>query len=393
VQDFESFSGAEAGLLETASSRTGLDDFGEPSFREGLRQLLAALDAGVPRSPAARAACQGVVVQHLTGRLYAQAGWNRRPETLAKALPRPVFIVGAPRTGTTALHLLLAADPAWQGLESWLTFTPMPRPPRAAWMEHPEYAAAAAASEARLKAQPELKSIHYVGPGEVDECLRITGQTFCSNVFGSVMSVPRYDAWFRAQDFRPVYRLLADNMRLIGADEPDRRWLLKNPSHLLNLEELLEVFPDASVIHTHRDPLTSFPSFWSLVSRHQRALDEDNWTPRRNPDRELALWGEALNRSVELQRRHPGRILDVYEADIAARPMELAAEIYDFVGQPLTSEARQAMAGRVADNPKGKHGAHRYALADFQSTPEEVAGHVGPYRAHHGFDARRPVPA
>ena len=383
----EKFVDAEAAVLDAAVRRTGFSDFGEPSYLAGLRRLLHSLDADLARGPAERAACLNQIVQQLVARLYAQEGWNRRPETLAGDLPRPVFIVGAPRTGTTALHQLLAADPAWQGLENWLTLTPMPRPPREAWPEVAEYRSAVAASEARIQRTPELRSMHYVEPHEVDECLRVMAQTMVSNRFGTTMTVPSYDAWQWAQDMRPSYRRLGDNMRLIGADEPDKRWLLKNPSHALNLEELLEVFADAKVIHTHRDPLASFPSFWSLMSKLQPPLDGAGWTPRKTVDRELALWGEALDRSIAIQRKHPDRILDVYERDIAARPLEVVATIYDFVGQPFTPEAEAAVSAWVAGHPKGKHGAHRYSLADFGATADEVLERVGAYRAYHGFDA------
>jgi hypothetical protein len=167
-------------------------------------------------------------------------------------------------------------------------------------------------------------------------------------------------------------------MRLIGANDPDRRWLLKNPSHLLNLEELLEVFDDALVIHTHRDPLTCFPSFWSLVSKRQQPFDGEHWRPQKTVERELDPWSAALNDSVEVRRRHPDRILDVYEDDIAAKPFETVAGVYDFVGQPLTREAERSLRAWIADNPKGKHGAHSYRLADFQITAGEAAERVRP---------------
>ena len=382
----ETFVDAEAAVLEAARRQAGFDDFGEPSFLEGLRRLLRSLDTDLPRGPAERAACLKQIVAQLVSRLYAQEGWRRRPETLAVALPRPVFIAGAPRTGTTALHQLLAADPAWQGLENWLTLTPMPRPPRDAWPEVPEYRRAVAASEARIQLTPELRKMHFVEPHEVDECLRVMAQTMVSNRFGTTMTVPSYDAWQWRQDMRPSFRRLADNMRLIGANEPDQRWLLKNPSHALNLEELLEVFADAKVIHTHRDPLTSFPSFWSLMSQLQPPLDGAGWRPRRTVDRELALWGEALDRSVAIQRKHPDRILDVYERDIAARPLEVVARIYDFVGQPFTPDVEAAVSAWMASHPKGKHGAHRYDLADYGITRGEIDERFARYVARYAVE-------
>ena len=384
----ERFVDAEADFLEAARATTGFSDFGEPAFLDGLRRLLSALDRDLERGRAERAACVNLVLAPLIARLYAQEGWRRRPETLSAQLRAPVFIVGAPRTGTTALHQLLAADPGWQGLESWLVATPMVRPPRQGWTSMPEYRTAVARSRAKLAAAPELRSMHFVEPHEVDECLRVTAQTLVSNIFGTLATAPSYDAWFLAQDFRPAFRRLADNLRLIGADEPHRRWLLKNPSHLLNLEELLEVFPDAKVIHTHRDPLQSFASFWSLMGTLQKPYDGPGWRPRKSVEREARLWGEALDRSIEIQQRHPDRILDVYEPDIAARPSDVVRRVYAFVGQPFTDEAQAAVAAWVAGNPKGKHGVHRYAFEDFGTTADEIEDHVAAYRSHHGFATR-----
>jgi len=375
-------------LLDTVRAETGLSDYGESSFLVPLRVLLQSLDSDLERGPSERMACFNLLKQPLVSRLYAQAGWNRNPEVLSQPLVRPVFIVGAPRTGTTALHQLMVADPAWQGLENWLVMTPMIRPPRAKWDSVPEYRRQVAEAEARLLANPALRSKHFVEPHHVDECLRVMSQTLASNRWGSLMTVPSYDTWFRRQDIRPSYRRLADNMRLIGANDRDKRWLNKNPAHVLNIEELLEVFPDSLVIHTHRDPLKSFPSFWSLMSNLQ-PYDGPSWTSRKTVERETPLWADGLNRSIGIQQRHPDRILDVYQRDIAGRPLELLEEIYAFVGQPLTGETRQQVHDWIAANPEGKHGEHRYSLADFDATEDEILRHVGPYRAHHGFDRIR----
>lgn len=380
------FMGAEQALHDAASGQCGFDDFGHDDYREALAVLLDSLDRDLPRGPAEREACLRTIVVTLVSRLYAQAGWTRCPDNFDRPIVRPLFIVGAPRTGTTALHQLLSAAPEWQGLDSWLTRTPMPRPPRARWNDFAEYRGAVAAHAQRMATNPEFKAIHAVAPDDVDECIHLTSQTLVSNTFGSIMHVPSYDAWFRAQDFRPSFARLADNLRLIDANDCGRRWLLKNPSHILNLEELLEVFPDARVVHIHRDPLAAQPSLWSLLSLHHAARDGKLIDRRAISHREIELYRDALMRSMEVVHRNSERVLEVFEHQLVADPLTLAARIYDFAGQPLSQASEAAMAAWIGRNPKGRHGAHRYTAEEFGVTSDELAEQFSAYRRHYGFD-------
>jgi len=302
-------------------------------------------------------------------------------------LQRPVFVIGAPRTGTTTLHKLLSIDPGWQCLHSWLTKTPMTRPPRGTWDGLPEYQAAVAAYDDRLRATPVLRAIHYVLPNEVDECNGLMSQSMKSNAFGSNAQIPSYDSWLQEQDFRPVYRRVADNLRLIGAGDPDRRWLLKNPSHLLELEALLEIFGDAVVIHIHRDPLKSMPSLWNLLLLSRKLRDGAAADPRSVVRREQPLWHAALMRGIDLAARFPDRICEVLEDDLLASPADVAARIYAFAGEMLTPEAERMMKGWLADNPRNKYGEHRYAAEDFGTSAAAIADYFSDYRSHYGFDS------
>ena len=127
------FTDLEDEVHETASRHTGLRDFGAPDYRPGLRVLLEALDTDPRLTPTGWKFAYGTVLGTLMARLYTQRGWSERPDALATEIRRPLVITGIPRTGTTALHKLLSVDPQFQGLEHWLTETPMVRPPRASW--------------------------------------------------------------------------------------------------------------------------------------------------------------------------------------------------------------------------------------------------------------------
>ncbi len=172
--------------------------------------------------------------------------------------------MGLPRTGTTALHRLLHADPAHQGLELWLTQYPQPRPPRETWEADPIFSAMQEAFSAHHIESPEFMGIHYMDATSVEECWRLLRQTGKSNSYESLANVPRYTEWLAGQDWTDAYQRHRQNLQLIGLNDPEKRWVLKNPSHLFALDALMTVYPDALVVYTHRDPVVSIASSCSL---------------------------------------------------------------------------------------------------------------------------------
>jgi hypothetical protein len=280
---------------------------------------------------------------------------------------------------------LLAADPIFQGLECWLCRQPMVRPPRDTWDTHPVFQRETQAFDAMLAANPQLRAMHAVRPEEVDECIVPLAQSYVSNLFGSTLDVPGYDAWFIQQDNRPAYRRYAELLKLVGLDS-EKKWLLKNPSHILYLDELLEVFPDARVVQIHRDPLKTIPSTASLLYNLQRRVQTDAVDPERIGRREFELWKKGLSRSIDAASRHPGRILGVMEEELLTNPLALTARIYQFAQLPFTTETESRLAQWVRDNPKGKAGAHVYTAEQFGLSDGELREGFAEYRATVGFE-------
>jgi hypothetical protein len=259
---------------------------------------------------------------------------------------------------------LLSLDPQFQGLEYWLRPAPIPRPPRDAWEAHPLYQRAVEAVAAFRAAAPELAAAHCVEPWDIDECIWITSQTFCSNFFGENLDIPAYDAWFYRQDEAPVFRRHADVLNLIGRDDP-RRWLLKNCSHLMGAQALIEVFPDACIIQTHRHPNRAVPSMVSLIGglrelRNGQRVDRDALQRR-----EVEFWSEAARRGMAAQDRQPQRFVNVRQEEIRADPLGVVERIYGHFGLDLSAEAQAAMADFARANPPDARSGHAYApLAD-----------------------------
>src|SRR5262245_6190983 len=178
------FEDLEAQLHRTAVEATGgLEDFGDTSYLTGLRLLLRAFDTDPQLTEMGRQFAYGTVLGTLTARLHAQHGWSKHPETLRQRIERPLVITGIPRTGTTALHKLLSMDPQFQGLERWLTETPMIRPPRERWETLPAFRATVSNLEAFFAAMPDMRKAHDMVADEPDECLEVLRQSFVSNRF------------------------------------------------------------------------------------------------------------------------------------------------------------------------------------------------------------------
>ena len=368
----------ESQLHERASAMAeGLKDFGDDSYRTGLRLLL--------REQATRATEDGGVVlpdaitEVLMSRLYSQAGWQQTPQCLADRIVAPIVIAGMPRTGTTLLHRLLAADPQLQGLPGWLLRTPMIRPPRMTWPAHPNFTAIARRFQLLDEKAPDLRAKHENSAEQFDECMWLLAQTFVSPMFGLIADVPGYDAWCMAADLQPTYRRFADNLKLIGHAEPQRRWLLKAPIHTLYLEALLQVFPDACIVQIHRDPVVALASNASLAHTLRGGSQQDSNVGPRNS----AIWSEAVKRSMAAQDRWPERFHDVdYRAFVRA-PIEAVQEIYARFGLELKRSVKNSMCDWLARHPQGRHGEHRYSPEQFGLSERAIRATFAGYMERH----------
>jgi hypothetical protein len=366
----------ESTLHDSASAATGLDDFGDECYREGLGRLLDALARVHPDLGEFGAAAEARALGPLIGRLWSEQGWQRRPECRTNPVVGPVVITGIPRTGTTLLHKMLSLDDRYQVLQNWIIPNPMVRPPRERWNG---FAAYQAAGERFAQAPELMRKTHLVRPEEADECLLMMAQSFASNMFGSLELIPDYDEWFLATDMTPSFLRLAENLRLIGADDADRPWLLKNPSHVLALDDFFAVFPDARVVQTHRDPQVAMGSVVSLLSTLTGQRPEDRAA------RELSVWGEGMRRTDAARARRSERFYDVDYRELVADPVGVAVNLSAWLGVDLNDGVRARMRAWVEDNPQGQHGEHRYDPAELGVTAAAVERQFGDYADRYGL--------
>ncbi len=380
-------------LHASATRLTGLADFGADDYLDGLAMLLESYAADEDLTPLGAKMSRVFLRGALVARVLSESAWRRYPDHAAVGIDQPVFVTGLPRTGTTALHRLLTADPAHQGLELWLTQAPQPRPPRECWAADPVFAQLQAAYEQHHVEHPEFMDVHYIAADQVEECWQLLRQSMRSISFECLAHLPAYSSWLAGQDWTAAYRRHRSNLQLIGLPDAGRRWVLKNPSHLFALDELLAVYPDALVIQTHRAPRAAIASACSLA-----AHATEGWSRRFTGDvigrDQLELWARGLDHFMAARARHDqARFCDVWYDDFVADPIRTIESVYGHFGLALSRRATDAMralqagAGRAAAGgwARGTAGSavprHQYALADFGLTAAQVderfAGYLG----------------
>lgn len=374
---------ADAGELahEIIIDQTGLDDFGPADYLPGLRVLLQSMDFDPHFSEAGRQLAWAKVVALLRSRAHAIQSMKENPGFDAVPVISPVVIVGVPRTGTTALHRLMAVDDRFQGMESWLLDAPMPRPPVETWPDYPQFRATAAWFAAEHERVPQRQAAHFRSASEVHECCIVLRQSFVSNTLSCAWPAASYDAWWQCQSEEPAYRHYHRCVQLIGMNDPDRRWLLKNPGHIEHLDLLFAVFPDARVIQTHRDPARAVPSLVSLLMMMHPQYEDGRFEERGRImlRRETAKWANAVRKSDAVRARFPGQVLDVVHGDFHRNPMGTLERIYGFIGMEISDELRPKLESRIAEKPELKRGSHRYDIADYAMSEEEVREQFGDY--------------
>jgi hypothetical protein len=361
-------------LRESASRLTGLTDFGDDDYSDGLAVILESYARDADLTPLGSKVARVGLRSALAARLLACAGWASHPECAAVPIERPIFVTGLPRSGTTALHRLLTADLAHQGLELWLAELPQPRPPRDAWAHDPGFQHIQAAYERHHVEHPEFMGVHYIAGDTVEECWQLLRQTLRSVSYECLAHLPTYSAWLAGQDWTGPYRLHRRNLQLIGLNDAGRRWVLKNPSHLFALDAIFAVYPDALIIQTHREPETVIASMCSLA-----AYATDGWSETFRGsvigEDQLEVWARGLEAFAAARARYdPAQFLDVDYASFTADPVGATESVYAHFGLPYSGAAADAI--RALHAGAGESGAarpaHRYALADFGLTAGQV---------------------
>ncbi len=374
----------EPSILAEARAKAGTDDFGDESFREPLRVLLHALDTEANLLDFGRAAQRGRIVELLVNRLRAERQFRAHPEILDERIGPPIVIVGLPRTGTSLLHRTLAQDPRLYSARWFECRYPAPLGDDLAGAADPRITQAKAEVQMMLDGSPALAAIHPLDAMAADEEILLLEHSFLSTVPESGANVPSYGRWLDAHDQRPAYRYLAKLLQLLQwqkrrAGQSAERWVLKTPHHLGFADLVLETFPGALIVQTHRDPLESIPSLASMITALW-VLVAEKVDPKEVARQWSAKMAAALRRCLEVRDRHPDRFLDVWFLDAVKDPVGQARRIYDVAGLSFPAEVESAMHAFMATNPREGRPPHQYTLEEFGLSADGIAHDFQAYR-------------
>jgi hypothetical protein len=375
-------------LLASAARRTGLDDFGDDGFREPLRVLLQSAREQGRLNLLGRVIVRTATLRTLENRLRLLDERKRRPEIERERIVAPIVIIGLPRTGTSILHELLALDPENRAPMTWEVMSPVPRPEAATFGSDPRIEQVDRDLAQTERIVPGFRSMHRMGARLPQECCMLLNHDFMSMQFNVSYRVPDYQDWFERQDLGPAYAFHRWQLQYLQSAMPAEHWVLKSPQHLWTLDALLREYPDARIVHTHRDPISTMASVASLCCLLRGMCSDEI-----DPHEVGADWSEriaaALESSTKIrQQSHPeDRFFDMQFGDYLADPIAMVRCIYGWLGRELSSKAEERMNAYLATNPQGQHGRHRYRASDYAIDADVLRARLSPYLAH--FDVPR----
>jgi hypothetical protein len=367
-------------ILAEARRSAGLEDFGDDDFREGLSVLLETYRTNGYRDSAYRQ-LRGRIVGLLAERLRIEDAWAQHPEIRDVPIVGPMLLTGLPRTGTSALLNLLARDPAMRPMELWEGMNPAPLPGRPPKEEDPRYTGLKEFLDHLYTENPEFGAIHHTTADTPEECIHLLNHTFSDVQFGVEVLMEPYGSWFQTQDHAPSYRYYADILRMLQWQRPGERFLLKTPAHLWALDILVDLFPDCSIIITHREPVECVTSYASMMEAMMEGRDFE----RHELGPVVMEYLAAKMDHALACREHidPARIIDVEYADFIADPVSTARAIYDHFGLPVSQDLEQAWEAHVAAHPQGEHGEHEYTLEQYGLTEAAIRDRFATYLSRH----------
>src|SRR5215813_10990700 len=372
-------------LIQTATRRCGLDDFGGGDFVEGLSRLLDSCQREAQLNLIGRIVLRADLTRALCSRLFMQRDRKMYPSIGQQEIREPLFIVGLPRSGTTLLHTLLALDPEHRVPLTWEVMTPSP-PTRD--NEKRRIQRAVQSCNCFNWLAPTFRHVHPVGAELPQECVSLMAPTFMSDQFDAMYYVPSYRTWFFRQDLRPAYEYHRRFLQHLQFRRRARRWILKAPTHMFALPSLLSVYPDALFVQTHRAPLDAMASVSSLITILRRVFSDavDPLTVCREA---IDYWSQTLDKFLQERRRLAAhRICDVSYIQIRRDPVAVVRSIYAHFGWSLSQTVEQRMRRVLASQPEERYGLHRYDLSQFGVKEADSAARFATYCDRFGLTTR-----
>jgi hypothetical protein len=347
-------------LIARARERAGLHDLGTESFHDGLVALVDGADAAGTFNELGIAVVHDQAIGILANRLRIEDRYHRHPEIDEQVISPPLFGLGLPRTGSTALSYLQAEDPATRSLRTWETNSPAPPPDPATEADDPRIAEAEVQISLIDDLAPKFKVMLPQSPTGPNECLQFMCLDFRSAMFAALGDNEPYAEWFDSCDMVSTYRYHERVLKLLQWKYPPRPWRLKSPAHMHSLDALLEVYPDARFVMTHRDIAQVIPSVVSLLDATSEMLREGELAPD-FAQRQAGFWERSVRRTLTYRDAgNEDRFFDISFTAMRTDPVSEMERLYGWRGDELTEEVRERMSIWWTTNPRDKQGVHEY---------------------------------
>jgi Sulfotransferase family len=361
-------------LIERARQESGASDLGPEGWREGFDQLLHALATDLRNDTATVEAVEKLIVGRLVRRLRIEAWLATHPDPDSQPVEGPVVIVGLPRSGTTVVHYLLSTDLRFRYLRSWELKDPIPPPAVATEAEDPRRLSEARSSDVR----------HIQAPGGPVEDSPI--HEMCFHHGELALPLPSYTARWRTADHSGAFAYHDRILRMLHRDRPPRLWLLKMPTYLFQLAEIVARYPGAMFVMTHRDPAIAVGSTCSTIL-DSRARRVPCWVPDRFQLGRQVLdhFADGMRRALEARSSLGAhRFVDLSQREVETDAVAAAERIYGFLGLELGAELRSAMGSWAGLNRRGSQGEHVYRAEDYGLSDASIRGRFSGYLEEFG---------
>ncbi|MAG34488.1 MAG: sulfotransferase family protein [Deltaproteobacteria bacterium] len=377
-------------ILEEASRRArNLTDLGESQFIEGLDRLLDSLEKDGRLSPIGTLIARERILLSTVNRLNFIEDRKQNPEIAQERIVRPVIVVGMPRTGSTILHDILAQDPRSRAPLTWEVMFPSPPPTPETFDDDPRIEACDATFPDIDAQIPAFKAMHPMGARLSQECVSMMADTMCTPLFHNQFRVNTYQDWVdHDADWSRVYDFHEKQLQHLQWKIKRDRWVLKTGAHMWGLEHLLARYPDARIVFTHRDPVKSMTSYASLTSL-VRSMGSDDVDPLEIAEDWTARIKRVLEHSIAVRSEgeYPDALFyDMHFQDFVADQFAVVEKIYQAFDIPMSDDAAIRMRAFIADNPKGKHGIHRYTPEEYGVEPNAIRESFRPYMERFGIE-------
>ena len=374
-------------LVATAQRKSKSKQFATEVFRESLPRLIDSLEGEARLTAMGRFMSEQHFISALANNLRAGALFSERPQLREKPLARTVMVCGLARSGTTLLQRLLAELPGARSIPAWEAFEPIPErgPQPANVLNDPRVSRLKFAEKFLHWLSPDMFAVHPMDALAPEEDVIVLENVFYSGVSESTYHVPSFSRWLEQQDQTPAYEWLADCMRVMSERESGDFWVLKSPHHLEWLDTVFEVFPDVTIVQTHRDPVETVPSFCSLVA-HGWGIMSDHVDPLEVGAHWTRKIDRMLSRAIASRDARDGRgFVDVHYRDLTRDPIGTVENLCATIGVPWSDETRDHLKRWLANNRQHKYGVHRYVAEDFGITEGGIAEQFKAYRERFGL--------